>query len=183
MLIFVIHADEDRMFVEQLYIEHGGELLQIAKGILGNEEDAEDAVQTAFTLIIKYLKRIQNLGNTEKISFICQKQLAYCIVIVKNVSRKLYVKQDKRTLSAIEEVAYTLADTDPTPEQLVMHSEEVTQLKDRIQQLPQSLSRPLMMRYFDDMRIKDIALHLGISENLVSKRIQRALQALAKQFA
>lgn len=71
MLIYLqmIESNEDRSKFEQLYILYRGLMLYVAKGILRNQEDAEDAVHQAFVSIIENLRSITDINSPKTRSF------------------------------------------------------------------------------------------------------------------
>ena len=75
MLIYMalIETEEDRVLFEQIYYKYKGLMFHVAYGVLGQREDAEDAVQMAFEAIAK---------NIEKISSVdCPKTRSYIVII------------------------------------------------------------------------------------------------------
>ena len=60
MLIYLqmIDGPEDRSKFEQLYLAYRGLMYFIAESILGNEQDAEDAVHDAFVSVAKNISKI-----------------------------------------------------------------------------------------------------------------------------
>lgn len=58
MLIYMalIETEEDRVLFEQIYYKYKGLMFHVAYGVLGQREDAEDAVQMAFEAIAKNIE-------------------------------------------------------------------------------------------------------------------------------
>ncbi len=75
------------------------------------------------------------------------------------------------------EIQSQAADAADSPE-LVQHRETVEQLYKAIQQLPQA-DTALVLLYLDDLSYREIADVLGISENNVGVKLNRAKKALA----
>ena len=55
MLIYLqmLETPEEKSKFEQIYLEYRNLMFYVSKGILHNQQDAEDAVQEAFLKIIK----------------------------------------------------------------------------------------------------------------------------------
>ncbi|MGI8857111.1 MAG: RNA polymerase sigma factor [Thermomicrobiales bacterium] len=83
---------------------------------------------------------------------------------------------------AIADVAGSLADASPLPEQHIVWREQEDCLHARIRALSASQRDALTLRYFGALHIAEIAIVLGRSEGAVKLLIHRALTTLRGQY-
>lgn len=171
LMIMLIYTKDDELYVEELYLELKDDMLYIANKILHNQDDAEDAVHAAFINIIKHLQRIQGLQKNNEDSG--RKNAAYCIVIVKNTSRRMFNKRKAQETTPIENVDYDLA-SDDDPAEHALHNNLLESLDEIVKTMPEYLARPFVLRYYKEMKYADIGKLLDISPNAAQKRVERA---------
>jgi len=171
LMIMLIYSKDDEEYVEALYLELKDDMFHVANKILHNWDDAEDAVHIAFTKIITHLQRIQNLQNTNSKSG--RKSAAYCIVIVRNVSRRMYNNQKAKEFSPLDEIDYNLQSVDNT-EESALQNDLLASLDEIVKILPENLSKPFVLRYYKEMKYADIGKILNLSANAAQKRVERA---------
>ena len=84
----MIDNSEDKTTFKKLYDEYLNLMLYTAYNILGNQQDAEDAVSEAFLRIAK------NFSKLEKT--ICPKTANQFVIIVRNISIDIYRKNKRK---------------------------------------------------------------------------------------
>lgn len=131
---------------------------RVAKSILNNEEDIEDAVSEA---ILKAYKNIQSLK--QEIFF-----KTWLIRIVINESNNLYKKRAK-------EIA---VDKDHFKNIKVNDNYKDLSLYNAINSLEEDLRITTILFYFEDMKYKDIAKVLNVKEGTIKSRLSRAKEKL-----
>lgn len=82
----------------------------------------------------------------------------------------------------LDDVALSLADATPLPEQSVVAQERWDDLHARIRRLPANQREALTLRYFGALPIAEIALVLDRSDGAVKLLIHRALTTLRAQY-
>ena len=72
MLIYLqlIDSPEEKSRFEELYITYRKLMFHVAKGILGNDQDAEDAVHDAFLSIAKNFDKISTEDRHKTKAFV-----------------------------------------------------------------------------------------------------------------
>lgn len=131
---------------------------RVAKSILNNEEDIEDAVSEA---ILKAYKNIQSLK--QEIFF-----KTWLIRIVINESNNLYKKRAK-------EIA---VDKDHFKNIKVNDNYKDLSLYNAINSLDEDLRITTILFYFEDMKYKDIAKVINVKEGTIKSRLSRAKEKL-----
>lgn len=173
ILIFIINTG-DRVLVERYYKNLNSEMHYVAFCILKDDFEAETAVQEAF---IRIMERMDNFRDVPE-----ERKAGYCFVAVRNVSLDLYrkAKRVKAIVSPIGDGEYT--DESENIENMLIRQEDISLLRERMENLAPEYKRPLILRFAEDMRYKEIATLLGISEELARKRVQRAISQLSQQW-
>lgn len=75
-------------------------------------------------------------------------------------------------------VAETTADVGPSIEDLVAHDETVEILAECLQKLPEREARVLSLYYYEELRLREIAELMGVTESRISQIRQAALKTL-----
>lgn len=165
MLVFhlaALESIEDRQRFTTLYEQYHEQMEKTALKILKNQHDAEDAVQNAFLKIIQNFERIYEIP--------CNRRVFWCVCIVKNESRSL-LRKIKKTSPLEDWEGFT----DNISDEL-----EYKEVLDLIARMPDTYRTALEMRLVMGCSGKEIAEHLGISENAVNVRIARGREQLIK---
>ena len=176
-LLSGLRAGDDWAY-EQLVRTFGGRLLAVARRILRNEEDAQDAVQSA------YLSAFRAVAHFE----------GGCLVstwlhrIVVNAALMKLRSQRRRPQDSIESLLPTYLDDGHHVEQFsrrelaadALLEREETRLivRECIDQLPDRYRSILLMRDIEDISTAEAAAMLGATPNAVKIRLHRARQAL-----
>lgn len=143
-------------FIE-LINENRPSLYRVAKGILKNEHDVEDAASEA---ILKAYKNLHSLSNLE-----CFKPWLIRILV-----NECYAILKQRNRIDLQENLEIL--------NLTYEDKKSDELMDSINKLKEDHRTVLILFYYEDMSIKDISSVLEISEGTVKSRLNRAKEKL-----
>lgn len=144
---------------EETYREQWLALLRLAYLLCGSRETSEDIVQSAFTSAQPRWDEIQNHGAYLRRSV---------LNLVKDGQRRRY-----RLASTIALVPITRADAVSLPP-------EVDVTWGLIQRLPWPQRAVVVLHYYEDLRLAEVALVLERSESTVRSDHRRALEKLRK---
>jgi RNA polymerase sigma-70 factor (ECF subfamily) len=175
-LIARLRAGEESAF-EQLVRSTSGKLLASARRILRNEDDARDAVQSAFIRAFQSLSRFR---EEARISTWLHRIL---------VNEALMRLRSRATAEAsIDELLPTFLqdghqtrdtiDWSESAEAALVRAETAAVVRRLIDQLPETYRTVLLLRDIEEMTNAEIAEMLGVSKNVVKVRVHRARQAL-----
>ena len=176
-LLARIQAGDNDAF-EACVRAHCGQLLLVARRILGNEEDANDAVQDAF------LSAFKGIGQFKE-----QAQLGTWLhrIVVNAALGRLRGRQHHPEKS-IEELLPHFGEgehqIDPpvpwkaTPESIVEQRELCALVRRCIGRLPEDYRIVLLLRDIEGLATEETARILGTSTIVVKTRLHRARQAL-----
>lgn len=146
-----------------LYSRYSGKIFSKCIALLKDEALAQDATQEIFTKIFINLSRF---GEKSKFStWVYSITYNYCIDFIR---RK---KKQKNLFSDEMEKAPDIIDEVPDRELLEM---EVKKLRIVLNQIPVGDKAILLMKYQDEMSIREIAQVLGKTESAVKMKIKRA---------
>ena len=155
-------------FVEAMYNEHGRGLVHMVRLFVDDRNAAEDLVQEAFIRLARSAHRIEDQ----------RKAAAYLRSIVLNLARD----HNRRGLVSLRH-RLPLDDDEASVEDLVELAEQHQQVVDMLRTLPGRQRDCLILRYYDELGIDDIAQTLGISRNSVKTHLTRGMRALESQLS
>ena len=156
-------------FFEKIYKEIFPVVIKVSYHITRNMDAAQDVCQDAF---IKLYHRVDSFPGVEDAKF-------WLIRVIKNLSFN-YLEHEKVKSRAFDRIKLEPTFTDDTGEKQLLRKETVEKVNQALEQLPENLKAPLILREFGGLNYKEIATSLGISESNVKIRIFRAREALGK---
>jgi RNA polymerase sigma-70 factor, ECF subfamily len=176
-LLAGLRAGDDHAY-ERMVRAFGGRLLAVAQRILRNEEDARDAVQTAYLSAFRSIERFE--GG-------CRLSTWLHRIVVNAALMKLRSRR-RRPEESLEPLLPTFLDDGHHAEQFskgdlpadvaLERDESRAVVRACIAQLPDRYRSILVMRDIEDISNGDVAKMLGITPNAVKIRLHRARQAL-----
>lgn len=135
-------------------------IYRVAKGILNNEDDIEDAIQNT---ILKSYSNIKTLRNEELFK-------TWLIRILINECNKIY-NFNKKCISL-----------DKVIEEQYNDKYENLDLKIAVNSLPEELRLVITLFYFEDLKISQISEIIGIPEGTVKSRLSKAKAKIAERI-
>lgn len=153
-----------RELMEQIYTLYEQKLYAAAFGILGQVQQAEDAVQDTFVKLVKYLPQITAAGD-EKTKRLVMRILRSTAI---DQYRKNHRESERMTAEESLEQENTLVE-------FPVKSVEDRELLERIfRQLPREALEVIRLRCYYGFTNRETAQILDISEDAASKRLERA---------
>lgn len=145
--------------VKKFIIDNKEALYRFAYTYVKNEDDALDIVHDA---ICKCLKNIDNLNDIGKIK-------SWIFQITSNTAID-YIRKNKK---------YELVSDDLLIEEVAINDEyEDIDLQKALENLPKKYRTIVILRYFEDMKISEIATVLDEKESTIKTRLYKALDKL-----
>jgi RNA polymerase sigma-70 factor (ECF subfamily) len=175
-LIARLRAGEESAF-EQLVRSTSGKLLASARRILRNEDDARDAVQSAFIRAFQSLSRFR---EEARISTWLHRILVN-EALMRLRSRATAEGSIDELLPTFLQDGHQTRDTidwSESAEAALVRAETAAVVRRLIDQLPETYRTVLLLRDIEEMTNAEIAEMLGVSKNVVKVRVHRARQAL-----
>lgn len=170
MLLFLANMPaDDRTRLEALYNRYRTRMFSVAYSVLGNRQDAEDAVQTAFVKLAANLSSVREEDSAETGAFLS--------VIVKNTAldilrkRKKYI--DIRELEALPDESGTTVES-------MAEEIDLKALTACVRRLPSPYYEVLFLHYVRDLTAKRTAALLGRRTATVKQQLVRGKRMLLK---
>ena len=168
MFIVLVLDEEGNSIIQVLYTKNKARLVNVAKSYLGSR--GEDAVHDAFIkLIEKYDGRIQEL---------CDKEDYFFVTIVKNHAIDIIRKEKNIQAFEFDEAESVLVVNEDDPAVAFDNSEALECILALVERLKSDYREVLECKYLLDMTNVEIAGKLGVSQSVVSTRINRARNEL-----
>jgi RNA polymerase sigma-70 factor, ECF subfamily len=177
-LVAQLRAGEPAAFAA-LMQQNNQKLWRIARGILRDEGEAEEAVQEAYVNAFSHLDGFR--GEARLSTWLAR--------IV--VNEALKIRSRRQAMVDLDEVADALPidhpgsitrATGPGPEHAAAHREIRRLIEDAVNGLPPPFRIVFMMRIVERMSVEETAAGLGIPEATVKTRLHRANQQLRQSL-
>ncbi len=168
-LLTMLDDDSESDNFLELYKHYERLALWIARGILQDEQLAEDAVQEAFVRIAKNYAKISKQNPMKS-----NRTKNYIVIIVERAAIDVYRKRKRRLeleslSSIIGETAYALEDNNKL---------ENSHIYEAIRSLPKIYSEVLLLHYVSGFSCQEIATSLDMKENTVRTNLTRGKRRL-----
>ncbi len=160
--------------LEQIYLAHHRRLFYTALKLMGNQDDAEDALQETFLKISQNLDKIDDpTGN---------KTYAYSVTILKNTCVDALRQKARRRTEDLDgpEAAALSCGAELSVEERTELRLELEAAAASIRLLPDEYRLPLLLRYGLDLSEKETARRLGLTPRQVALRVFRAKKKLCR---
>jgi RNA polymerase sigma-70 factor (ECF subfamily) len=153
--------------VEAVVQTHGDRLLRSAILLCGDHSQAEDLVQDVFIEAVSSIHRFR--GNSSLYTWLHS--------ILLNLVR--HHRRDTKRMVYDNELAYQEQSPAPEagPDPLDLH-EAATELTRALRCLSDAHREVLILRYYERMKINDMARCLGVSEGTVKSRLHYAIEQM-----
>ena len=164
---FAEAADIEALVV-RLFEQEGRSLVRLVRLFVDDRNAAEDLVQEGFIRLARNAHRIKDDA----------KAAAYLRSIVLNLARD----NNRRGLVSLRH-HLPMDDRRASTEDVIVLRDDQQQVIDALRDLPHRQRDCLVLRYYQELGIEDIADTLGISPNSVKTHLKRAMAAMEKRLA
>ncbi len=166
--------DGDSAFaLEDAFAQYQGELLGTLYYLVGNVEDARDALQEAF---VKCWRNRAKLSEVENLK-------AWIFRVALNTGRDLRSSAWRRRRQSLDGNEKMIETTQTGPQQAVAQAEEMTQVRQALADLRPEEQEVFLLRQNGDMTYDEIGAALGLPTGTVKTRMRLALTKLRKAVA
>jgi RNA polymerase sigma-70 factor (sigma-E family) len=158
-------APDVMVLVARMYEEHAIQLVRLVRLFVDDRNAAEDLVQEGFIRLARSAHRIEDPGRAA----------AYLRSIVLNLARD----HNRRGLVSLRH--HSPADEDAaTAEDEVVLRDDQQRVVDALRALPIRQRNCVVLRYYFESGIAEIASTLGISQNSVKTHLKRGMASLER---
>lgn len=163
LLIKKLRARDESAF-QELINGFGPRLFKTARLLTGSHQAAEELVADTLTnafMGINKFKQKSSLFNW-----------LHRILLNRFYYQIRPHKKEVRFDGSVRSLARAMAGPDPDQETLAVFRQQLPVLLRRLSREHQEI---ILLKYLEEMKVRDIAAHLGITESAVKMRLQRAL--------
>lgn len=165
-LIALYLEEQDSVYFTKLYRRYGGKVFAKCISMLGDEGLARDATQDIFIKILLNLSKFSEQSSFS--TWIYSITYNYCIDLIR--------KKKKMPLLFTEDVGKVSKEQVVEVPDSVLLEMKQERLEKVLDLLPPGDKAILLMKYIDDLQIKDIGDILGKTESAIKMQIMRAKQ-------
>jgi RNA polymerase sigma-70 factor (ECF subfamily) len=161
----VVVADTDTLpRFEQVVMPHLNAAYNLARWLMRNDHDAEDAVQDAYLRAFRFFD-----------SFDGEDARAWLLAIVRNRCRSALAQTPRRAATAeFDEGKHALDTGAPDPESVASRKSEIHSLRVCIDGLPNEYREVIVLRELEQMSYKEVATAVAAPVGTVMSRLSRA---------
>ncbi|MFA6024332.1 MAG: RNA polymerase sigma factor [Candidatus Gracilibacteria bacterium] len=171
----LIHrAKIDPKAFTQLYEEHVQAVYQYFLIRLHTKSEAEDLTSIVWEAV---LKNISHLNSNKEVVF-----RAWLFTIARNALNKYFKEKQNQKVVELDEEKNTFKSSERSPNELAEENEDAKQIQILIEALPSEQQETLTLRYFSDLKNKEIAKLLSVSQKTVASNLSRALKTLRDRW-
>jgi RNA polymerase sigma-70 factor (ECF subfamily) len=156
----------DKEAMCRIYGKYKNYLLTLAKGLVGEQTAAEDIVHDVFVKFARAVRQFQLTGSLKG-------YLATCVCNLARDKMRKRARQNK----AMESAEHVIRDS-VNPEQHAINSEELSQLRSAMRQIPYEQREAVILHLKGDMKFREIAGLQGVSASTVHGRYRYGLDKL-----
>ena len=152
-------------------------LLRQAVALAGDLSTAEDLVSET---LVEAWKSLRRYNETCRLSTWLYAILLHRHQKAARRARSRPISFSGLTASELQEIQERIPSSEPSPAESVAQSELLTQLTRCIEMLPRKHQEVILLRFFDDASLPEMAVVLGRSVGTVKSRLHHALAKLHK---
>ena len=170
----------DHQAVETLFRRYQRPLFQTALRVLGNTEDAEDALQDGLLSAYRNLKRFE--GRSQFSTWLTRIVINAALMRRRSAKARPAVSLDEPPREDELPATERFADDGLTPEQVFANTEIREMLSENLDQLSPLLRTAFVLREVQGYSTGEAAKKLGVTENTLKARLWRARHQLAEKL-
>jgi RNA polymerase sigma-70 factor (ECF subfamily) len=173
-------TSDDREALSRVFGTQRQRLFYAALRLLGNAEDAEDAVQDGLLAALRNLQRFERRAqlSTWLTRIVVNAALMRLRTLRAHESRPI---DEVMTEQGNVRFSDMLVDRRPNPEEVCVRREQLRMMNQGLRRLSRPQRRALSLHDFEGMTTREAANALGLSEGTVKSQVHRARQRLSQQ--
>lgn len=153
-------SDQEQILTEMV-MAYQSMLLRMCYVYLRDLEAAKDAVQETFLKAYQHLHSFR--GECSQKTWLIQIAINTC----KSMRRSAWFRHNDRRVTP-----------EDIPQRIILPENNDGEIMAQIMELPPNLKEVIMLYYWQDMTVSDIAQLLSVAQSTVSRRLDRARQEL-----
>ena len=170
----------DQQAVDVLFERYHRPLFQTALRVLGNAEDAEDALQDGLLSAYRNLKRFE--GRSQFSTWLTRIVINAALMRRRSAKARPAVSLDEPPREDELPVVERFAAKGPNPEQVFEGTEIREMISENLDELSPLLRTAFVLREVEGYSTGEAAKKLGVTENTLKARLWRARHQLAERL-
>jgi RNA polymerase sigma-70 factor, ECF subfamily len=170
----------DAQAVEMLFRRYHRPLFQTALRVLGNAEDAEDALQDGLLSAYRNLKRFE--GRSQFSTWLTRIVINAALMRRRSAKARPAFSLDEPPREDELPAAERFAAETPNPEQVFVGTEIREMISENLDELSPLLRMAFVLREVEGYSTGEAARKLGVTENTLKARLWRARHQLAERL-
>lgn len=170
----------DHQAMETLFRRYQRPLFQTALRVLGNAEDAEDALQDGMLSAYRNLKRFE--GRSQFSTWLTRIVINAALMRRRSAKSRPAVSLDETPREDELPAAERFADDGPNPEEVFASTEIREMISENLDELSPLLRTAFVLREVQGYSTGEAAKKLGVTENTLKARLWRARHQLAERL-
>lgn len=171
----------DRQAVETLFRRYQRQLFQTALRVLGNAEDAEDALQDGLLSAFRNLPRFE--GRSQFSTWLTRIVINAALMRRRSAKARPAISLDEPPREEELPASERFADDGPNPEQVFAGTELREMINANLDELSPLLRTAFLLREVEGYSTGEAAKKLGVTENTLKARLWRARHQLAERLS
>lgn len=171
-------GDQDAL--EQLFARYRRPLFQTALRVMGNAEDAEDALQDGLLSAWRNLHRFE--GRSQFSTWLTRIVINAALMRRRSRKARPAVSLDDTAFDDELPLAERFADEGPDPERIHAGTEIREMIEENLGELSPLLRTAFVLREVEGYSTGEAAKKLGVTENTLKARLWRARRELAERL-
>src|ERR1700757_1541434 len=170
----------DEQAVEVLFRRYQRPLFQTALRVLGNTEDAEDALQDGLLSAYRNLNRFE--GRSQFSTWLTRIVINAALMRRRSAKARPAISLDETPREEELPASERFADDGPNPEQVFASTEIREMISENLDELSPLLRTAFVLREVQGFSTGEAAKKLGVTENTLKARLWRARHQLAERL-
>src|SRR5262244_2595271 len=170
----------DAQAVDTLFKRYHRPLFQTALRVLGNAEDAEDALQEGMLSAYRNLKRFE--GRSQFSTWLTRIVINAALMRRRSMKARPAVSLDETLREDELPASERFADDSPNPEQVYAGTELREMINQNLDELSPLLRTAFVLREVQGYSTGEAARKLGVTENTLKARLWRARHQMAERL-
>jgi RNA polymerase sigma-70 factor, ECF subfamily len=166
--------------LEELFDRHTGALYQRALRLLGNHEDAEDALQEGMLSAYRNFRRFE--GRSQFSTWLTRIVINAALMRLRSQRSRPSMSIDEPMGEAELTISEHLADPRPDPERLLAQHELGEIVEESLKELSADMEAAVRLRDLEGFSTREAAEALELPENTLKSRLHRARHQLAERL-
>src|SRR6476646_177188 len=170
----------DAQAVETLFRRYQRPLFQTALRVLGNTEDAEDALQDGLLSAYRNMKRFE--GRSQFSTWLTRIVINAALMRRRSAKARPAVSLDEPPREDELPIAERFAAEGPNPEQMFAGTELREMISENLEEISPLLRTAFVLREVEGYSTGEAAKKLGVTENTLKARMWRARHQMAERL-